>query len=97
MGKCKSCGCWLAPEWLLRLVEYAALVIVVTVACLAAGCSHRTLHIAPDGAVNATSTTLLYCPEASLIRAGDVQMVGETAGVGATVQALGRDAVEVMR
>ena len=95
--KCKSCGCWLAPGWLLRIVEATAIVILIMALIFLAACSHRTLIVMPDGTINATVTVLGYCPEASLIRAGDVEMIGETAGVGATVQSLGRDAVEVMR
>ena len=53
-----------------------------------AGCSTHTISIGPDS-INATSTSFLYCPEARVIRAQDgkrsVDMVGESAGVGAAV------------
>lgn len=52
------------------------------------GCSTHTISITP-GCVNATSTALLYCPEATVIRVIDgnrtVDMIGESAGVGAVV------------
>ena len=55
--KCKACGCWLAPEWLIRAIEYGALVVVVVVACLALGCSTKTFT-SPEGA-RITSTTFI--------------------------------------
>ena len=65
-----------------------------------AACSTHTISIAP-GCVNATSTALLYCPEATVIRVQDgnrtVDMLSEASGVGAVVQGLGHDAVEVMK
>ena len=65
-----------------------------------AACSAHTISITP-GCVNATSTALLYCPEATVIRVQDgnrtVDVLGEASGVGAVVQGLGHDAVEVMR
>ena len=55
---------------------------------LLSGCSTHTISITP-GCVNATSTALLYCPEATVIRVMDgnrtVDMIGESSGVGATV------------
>ena len=48
-------------------------------------CSSRSIIITP-GMVNATATTLLYCPEASVTRVAEgnrtVDMVGEESGVG---------------
>ena len=38
--KCSKCGCWVAPEWLLRWVEYGALLLAVVVAAfIFSGCS----------------------------------------------------------
>ena len=55
---------------------------------LLSGCSTHTISITPD-CVNATSTATIYCPEATVIRVVDgnrtVDMVGESAGVGAVV------------
>lgn len=55
---------------------------------LLSGCSTHTISITP-GCVNATSTAMIYCPEATVIRVMDgnrtVDMVGESAGVGAVV------------
>jgi len=89
-----------ALKWPMRLCLAIGLVCLLGAACLALqGCSTRTLTIHPDGTVNASQTALGYCPEAVLIRVEDgrVEMLSEASGVGATVQALGRDAVEVMR
>ena len=65
-----------------------------------AACSTHTISITP-GCVNATSTALLYCPEATVIRVQDgnrtVDVLSEASGVGAVVQGLGHDAVEVMK
>ena len=53
-----------------------------------AACSTHTISITP-GCVNATSTATIYCPEATVIRVMDgnrtVDMIGESAGVGAAV------------
>lgn len=68
-----------------RLALLAALVLV---ALILFGCSTRTIIITPDG-INATSSALLYCPEATVIQVQDgnrtADMVGETSGVGAVV------------
>jgi hypothetical protein len=76
-------------------MRYAILILLVLCAC-----STRSIIITPDG-INATSTTMLYCPEATVTRVQDgnrtVDMMGETSGVGAAVQSLGHDAVEVLR
>lgn len=65
-----------------------------------AACSTHTISITP-GCVNATSTALLYCPEATVIRVQDgnrtVDVLGEASGVGAVVQSLSDDAVEVLQ
>ena len=54
-----------------------------------AGCSTRSIVITPDGSINATASSFLYCPEASVTRIADgnrtADMVGETSGVGAVV------------
>ena len=64
------------------------------------GCSIHMINITP-GNVNATSAALFYCPEASVIRVQDgnrtVDMLSEASGVGAVVQGLGHDAVEVLQ
>lgn len=73
---------------------YASLLVLLP------GCSMHTISITPGG-VNATSAALFYCPEASVIRVQDgnrtVDMLSEASGVGAVVQGLGHDAVEVMK
>ena len=73
---------------------YAALLVFLP------GCSIHMINITP-GNVNATSAALFYCPEASVIRVQDgnrtVDMLSEASGVGAVVQGLGHDAVEVMK
>lgn len=55
---------------------------------LLSGCSTHTISITTQG-VNATSTAMIYCPEATVIRVQDgnrtVDMLGESAGVGAVV------------
>ena len=65
-----------------------------------ADCSTHTISITP-GCVNATSTALLYCPEATVIRVQDgnrtVDMLGEASGVGPVLESLGNNAAEVMR
>ena len=64
------------------------------------GCSMHMINITP-GNVNATSAALFYCPEASVIRVQDgnrtVDMLSEASGVGAVMQSLGDDAVEVLQ
>lgn len=68
-----------------RLALLAALVLV---ALILFGCSTRTIIITPDG-INATPSSFLYCPEATVTRISDgsqtADMVGETSGVGAVV------------
>ena len=53
-----------------------------------AACSTHTISITP-GCVNATSTTMLYCPAATVTRIVDgnrtVDVLSGTAGVGAVV------------
>lgn len=63
--------------------------LVITAAFLAlTACSAHTISIGPDS-INATSTALLYCPEATAIRITDgnrtVDMLSEASGVGAVV------------
>lgn len=86
-----------AFKWPTRIVLIATAVLILIATWVTQGCSTRTLLVMPDGTINATVTRLLYCPEAGLIRAGSVEMLSETSGVGATVQALGNNAVEVMK
>lgn len=86
-----------AFKWPTRIVLIATAVLILIATWVTQGCSTRTLLVMPDGTINATVTSLLYCPEAGLIRAGSVEMLSETSGVGATVQALGNNAVEVMK
>lgn len=78
------------------LVQLTGFMLVV----LLSACSTHTISITP-GCVNATSSALLYCPEATVIRVVDgnrtVDMLSEASGVGAVVQGLGDNAVEVMR
>lgn len=42
MGKCKTCGCWLAPDWLIRTVEAVAIVLVMVGVILMMGCVTST-------------------------------------------------------
>lgn len=81
------------------LAFVVVVLVLIGAGYLMGGCSTRTLRIAPDGTVNATHTAVGYCPEAVLIRIdnGTVEMLSEASGVGATVQALGHDAAEVMK
>jgi hypothetical protein len=82
------------------LKALAVIAALVLLAVWLFGCSTRAISITP-GCVNATSTALLYCPEATVIRVVDgnrtVDMLGEASGVGAVVTGLGNNAVEVMR
>lgn len=80
-----------------RIVLAAAVVLILVATWAMQGCSTRSLIVSPDGAVNASATAFVYCPEAILIRAGDVEMLSEASGVGAVVQSLGNNAAEVMR
>lgn len=63
-------------------------IIILLALC---ACSARMITITPD-CINATSTTLLYCPEASVTRVVDgnrtVDMVGSESGVGETIQGI---------
>ena len=65
-------------------MKYATIAALLVLAA----CSTHTISIGPDS-INATSMSFLYCPEARIIRAQDgkrtVDMVGESAGVGAAV------------
>jgi len=51
-------------------------------------CSTRSVIITPDS-VNATSSSFLYCPEATVTRIADgnrtVDMIGSESGVGETL------------
>ena len=79
--RCRCCNCWIAPEWLIRSVEYGVIIAALVMgAWLASGCSTRSIVITP-GMVNATSTTLLYCPEASVTRVMDGNRTVDTSGV----------------
>lgn len=77
-------------------MKYFLLLVLLALAA----CATHTITITP-GCVNATSAALLYCPEATVIRIADgnrtVDMLSEASGVGAVVQGLGNNAVEVMR
>ena len=65
-----------------------------------AACSSHIISITP-GCVNATSTALIYCPEATVIRVQDgnraVDLLSEASGVGPVLESLGNNAAEVMR
>ena len=55
--KCSKCGCWVAPEWLLRWVEYGALLLAVVVAALLfTGCS--TISVTTPEGYNAHYTRI---------------------------------------
>ena len=62
--------------------------VFLVLALAICACSHRTIIITPES-INATATTLLYCPEASVTRVQDgnrtVDMLGEKSGVGNAV------------
>lgn len=64
-------------------MRYAILILLALCAC-----STRSIIITQDG-INATATTLLYCPEATVTRAQDgnrtVDMIGSESGVGETL------------
>lgn len=78
-----AAGMWTSFKLLVLL---AAIVLLALWMC---GCSTHTINITPHG-VNATSTSLLYCPEATVTRITDgnrtVDVLSETSGVGAVVQ-----------
>lgn len=82
--KCKSCGCWLAPEWLLRLVEAAAIVGVIIGLILMCGCSTKT-YTSPEGA-RITSTTFIYGPELTGLKAQDGNRTLEIEGQKTDIQ-----------
>lgn len=88
-----------AFRWPTRICIIALVALILIATWVTQGCSTRTLYVSPDGAVNATHTAVGYCPEAVLIRIdnGTVEMLAEASGVGATVQALGSNAVEVIK
>ena len=47
--RCRCCNCWMAPEWLLRWVEYGVILLAVVVAVfMFSGCSQIS-YTAPDG------------------------------------------------
>lgn len=62
--------------------------VMIWAIVLLSGCSTRTIIITPD-CINATASSFLYCPEATVTRISDgnrtADMVGETSGVGAVV------------
>lgn len=70
------------------LVGAAIVAAMIWAIVLLSGCSTHTIRITPQG-VNATSTALLYCPEATVLRVQDgnrtVDMLSEASGVGAVV------------
>lgn len=73
------------------LIGAAIVCAMIWAIVLLSGCSHRAIVITP-GMVNATSTTLLYCPEATVTRVQDgnrtVDMVGDGSGVGPTLKGI---------
>ena len=82
-------------RWLFEITDNSNLAFVIVVAVfvgfgyLMAGCSTRSIVIT-QGTINATSTTLLYCPEASVTHVVDgnrtVDTSGVETGVGETLQ-----------
>lgn len=83
--KCSKCGCWLASEGVVRGVEYAALVLVVVLSCwLASGCSTKT-YTSPEGA-KITSTTFIYGPELTGLKACDGNRTLEIEGQKTDIQ-----------
>lgn len=83
-----------AAEWAMCAIFAVGMTALIFAAIIATqGCSTRTLVVMPDGTVNASVTAVGYCPEATLIRAGSVEMISEASGVGAVV----RDVVEVVK
>ena len=83
--RCKCCNGWIAPEWLIRWVE-AALIVVVIVGTiiLVGGCSTKT-YTSPEGA-RITSTTFIYGPELTGLRAVDGNRTLEIEGQKSDVQ-----------
>lgn len=67
-------GLW---TWLKRLALVAGIALL---ALRLTACSTRSIVITP-GTINATSTTLLYCPEASVTRVVDGNRTVDTSGV----------------
>lgn len=91
-----------AAEWAMCAIFAVGMTALVFAAIIATqGCSTRTLVVMPDGTINATVTSLLYCPEATVIRVQDgnrtVDVMGEASGVGPVLESLGNNAAEVMR
>ncbi len=78
------------------LIGIAVTTATIWAIILLSGCSTHTIQTT---GVNATSTAVLYCPEALVIRIdnGTVTLGAESAGVGTVVQSLGDNAAEVMR
>lgn len=66
----------------------AALVATILAAMWLLGCATHTISISPTD-INATSTTLLYCPSATVLRVHEgnrtVDILSNTSGVGAVV------------
>lgn len=89
-----NAGMWTGLKWL------AVFVLLAMVGLYACCCSTKTLIINEHG-INATSSAFLYCPEAAAIQLHDGNRTGnmtvDESGVGKTVQALGDNAVEVLK
>lgn len=87
-------GMWTSLKFLALLV---ALVLFGLWLC---SCAKHQVYITPQG-VNATSSTLFYCPAATVLRVQDgnrtVDVLSEASGVGAVVTGLGNNAAEVIR
>lgn len=83
--RCKCCNGWMAPEWLIRTVEYAVIFFAVVVAVLLfSGCSTKT-YTSPEGA-KITSTTFIYGPELTGLRAVDGNRTLEIEGQKTDIQ-----------
>lgn len=97
MPRCKCCGDWIAGEWVDHIVAVVALILCILFVLAAQGCATTSL-VTPAG-VNATTSALLYCPQAVVIdiRGENARLSVDESGVGETVQSLGKNAVEVLK
>lgn len=82
MIKCKVCGCY--HSWVVRTVEAVAIVALMIGIILLAGCSTKT-YTSPEGA-RITSTTFIYGPELTGLKAVDGSRTLEIEGQKTDIQ-----------
>lgn len=82
MIKCKACGCY--HSWVVRTVEAVAIVALMIGIIILAGCSTKT-YTSPEGA-RITSTTFIYGPELTGLKACDGNRTLEIEGQKSDVQ-----------